>query len=73
MPIRFPTEAANADILGEDPDPATGPPDHIPKADSTPRERSDRAPERQSSAGEARPGKDINAAGFVKDKDLGKP
>jgi hypothetical protein len=82
MPIRFPTEAANADILGEDPDPATGPPEDMPKAvgaDGTPRDRGDRdrtaerTAERQPGSNEAKPGKDINAAGFVKDKDSDKP
>lgn len=78
MPIRFSTEAANADVLGED-TAATGSPEGIPQAvgaDGTPRDRSDR-PERQGRSGnaedEAKPGKDINAAGFVKDKDASKP
>jgi hypothetical protein len=77
MPIRFPTEAANADILGEDPDPATGPPEDMPKAvgaDGTPRDRGDRdrTADRQPGSNEAKPGKDINAGGFVKDKDKDK-
>lgn len=76
MPIRFSTQAANADILGDDTD-TTGAPDGMPQgvgADGTPRDRSDRkAAERQGrppeAKGEAKPGKDSNAAGFVKDKD----
>lgn len=57
-------------------------------ADGTPRDRADRAPEPEAAGGdakasqgkesepkegEAKPGMDINAAGFVKDKDAGKP
>jgi hypothetical protein len=79
MPIRFSTQAANADILGDDAD-ATSVPDGMPKAvgaDGTPRDRADRKPEREGRTpegkGEAKPGKDINAAGFVKDKDADKP
>lgn len=79
MPIRFSTQAANADILGDDTD-TTGTPDGMPQAvgaDGTPRGRSDRKPEREGRSpeakGEAKPGKDINAAGFIKDKDAGKP
>ena len=80
MPIRFSTQAANADILGDDTD-TTGMPDGMPQAvgaDGTPRDRSDRKPERESrrspeAKDEAKPGKDINAAGFIKDKDAGKP
>jgi hypothetical protein len=79
MPIRFSTQAANADILGDDAE-TTGAPDGMPPsvgADGTPRDRSDRKAERQSrppeAKGEAKPGKDINAAGFVKDKDADKP
>jgi hypothetical protein len=80
MSIRFSTEAANADVLGDD-TPAEGVPEGMPGevgADGTPRDRTDRAPQRKGRAsetesGEARPGKDINAPGFVKDKDAGKP
>lgn len=79
MPIRFSTQAANADILGEDAE-TTGVPDGMPQAvgaDGTPRDRSDRKAEREGRPPEtrdqAKPGKDINAAGFVKDKDEGKP
>jgi len=79
MPIRFSTEAANADVLGDDAD--TGAPQGTPRAagaNATPRQRfsrpqySERKAE-DSPANQAKPGKDINAAGFVKDKDSGKP
>lgn len=79
MPIRFSTQAANADILGDDAE-TTGVPEGMPRglgADGTPRDRSARRPQRQSRSpdaqGEVKPGKDINAAGFVKDEDAGKP
>jgi hypothetical protein len=89
MPNRFTSQAANADSMAEDAQangategmsPAIG-------ADGTPRDRSDRTqPQTQAprakaddakaqapQEGEAKPGKDINAAGFVKDKDDAKP
>ena len=78
MPIRFSTEAANADILGEDADDPT-------LAGAAPRARAphrgedrfERTAPRQgrtgTSSGEGKPGKDINAAGFIKDKDAGEP
>jgi len=79
MPIRFSTQAANADILGDDAE-TTAVPEGMPQAvgaDGTLRDRADRKPEREGrppeAKGEAKPGKDINAAGFVKDKDAGKP
>lgn len=90
MPTRFSTEAANADVMGQD-DQATGVPEGMPHAigaDGTPRDRSDRTPERKTRGGGAKagaskdaepkegdtsPGKDINAAGFAGDKDGGKP
>ena len=69
MPIRFSTHAANADKLEADDDSA-----------ATPQARTDRArtpnptePAAQSERTEAKPGKDINAAGFVKDRDAGQP
>lgn len=86
MPKQFSTQAANADVMGEDaqtPGVPQGMP-HASGADGTPREQSDRSTEREArggeakgdeatgdkpKGGEARPGKDINAAGFVKDKD----
>ena len=82
MPIRFSTEAANADVWG---DVADGMPKAV-GADGRPRNRADRgdrapagqnkssdASGSQAKASEAKPGKDINAAGFIKDKDAGKP
>ena len=79
MPIRFSTEAANADVLGDDAD--TGAPEGTPKAvggDRRPRQRFSRPQQGERPSGEApanqvRPGKDINAAGFVKDKDSSQP
>ena len=61
MPIRFSTQAANADKMSEDA-PATAAPE--PKAQPV---GADQAKD------EARPGKDTNAAGFIKDKDSPKP
>ncbi len=56
-------EAARNDGTMEGLDPRVG-------ADGTPRDRSDRpATERGTAEGEARPGKDENQAGFVKDSD----
>jgi hypothetical protein len=80
MPIRFSTEAANADVLGEDAD-TRGAPKGMPKAQSadgtTRRHFSRSTPRGGSSAdttdGEPKPGKDINAPGWVKDKDSSKP
>jgi hypothetical protein len=90
MPIRFSTEAANADHMRMEAQPGVpeGMPDDI-GADGTPRDRADRgvaskrpaqrepkggaAREDQDKDAPAKPGKDINAAGFVKDKDAGKP
>jgi hypothetical protein len=61
---------------------------HAVGADGTPRDRSERASQGQNKGGEAKaeeaktvepkqsdakPGKDINAPGFVKDKDASKP
>ena len=81
MPIRFSTEAANADRLVDDSD--AGVSSATPKAvgsDSRLRDplvRTDRMDsgrdEKSDTRGDAKPGKDINAAGFVKDKDAGKP
>jgi len=84
MPIRFSTEAANADHLSIDAEPGVpeGMTDAV-GADGTPRDRAERTPPREPRGGAAgtgpdkdtaaKPGKDINAAGFVKDKDAGKP
>lgn len=60
MPIRFPTEAAN--------DPDVG-------AERTPRERKDGTPaprergEGASPGDSAKPGQDINQAGFIRERD----
>lgn len=54
MPIRFPTEAANADKLRDDGNDSDGTPEGLPKsvgADGTPRGRADGTPERQSRTG----------------------
>ena len=74
MPNRFPTEAANADFLGEDPDPAKAQPEEGTRSagtGATPRGRAEGSTPRQDSERreDARPGKDINQAGFIKDKD----
>ncbi len=76
MPNTFSTQAANADILGEDDGSPPGMPHEI-GADGTPRDRSDRAAARENKAaetdsGEAKPGKDINSAAFVRDRDAPK-
>jgi len=80
MPIRFSTEAANADVLGEDADTSSAPKgtSRAAGADGTPRRHFSRSTPRSGSSadtsgGEAKPGKDINAPGFVKDKDSSKP
>ena len=77
MPIRFSTVAANADILGDDAeitDGLEGPPQ---AGDTTTRDSAEhgdgRKPRADAQRGEAKPGKDINAAGLLKDKDAGKP
>ena len=79
MPIRFSTQAANADFLRDDAE-TTGASDGMPQgvgAHGTPREPSERKPERESrppeAKSEAKPGKDVNVAGFVKDQDADKP
>ena len=82
MPIRFSTEAANADHMGTDAEAGTqqGMPDV--GADGTPRDRGDRSPQREprsgaqggpDKTGARKPRNDINAPGFVKDKDTDKP
>jgi len=75
MNMRFSTVAANADILGEETPNSTG----GPSPGSNNQRREGDAPKRRYSRGAARqpaggkPGEDINAAGFVKDKDADKP
>lgn len=84
MPIRFSTQAANADHIRIES--GAGVPDGMSDdvgADGTPRDRDDRTGQREPRGGAARdgqagsapakPGKDINAPGFVKDRDAGKP
>jgi hypothetical protein len=79
MPIRFSTQAANADHMGTDADAPAGMPDTV-GADGTPRDRGDRTSRGESRSGvqgqpdkanAGKPGRDINAPGFVKDKDAG--
>ncbi len=79
MPTRFSTEAANADVMGEDPQPSSAtegkPPGPAP-GESGDRSGSADAKDskrRDPKEAEAKPGKDINAPGFVKDKDASKP
>jgi hypothetical protein len=59
MPIRFPTEAAN------DPDVGDGEPRGRADDKAAPRERGTPAPRRD----DAKPGKDINQAGFIRERD----
>lgn len=78
--IRFSTVAANADVLGEN-TPLASEPDAVSRKSRAttaqrrgperPEHRRGRGPGKES--GSARPGKDINAAGFVKDPDATKP
>lgn len=76
--IRFPTEAANADVLGDDTPLAQEPPGAVSRSAPQPRSRTDRPEHRRGRAAArpanaGQPGKDINAAGFIKDDDAGKP
>ena len=84
MPIRFSTQAANADHMRPESDNG-GATEGLPPsvgADGTPRDRSDRTAGREPRRGEAKagddkatagkPGKDINAPGFIKDGDASK-
>ncbi|MES2786913.1 MAG: hypothetical protein V4684_15725 [Pseudomonadota bacterium] len=63
MPIHFTTLAANADRLNDD-----------DRSDRQPRPAPAR-PERKSTSGpdEVKPGKDINAPGFLKEKETPEP
>jgi hypothetical protein len=73
MPIRFSTQAANADFLHDDAE-TTGASEGMPQgvgADGTPRVHSWRRRPLKPE-GEAKPGEDIDVAGFVKDRDPGK-
>ena len=64
MPIRFPTEAANADTLRDDGDMPSGSTEGQAKSVGAPRGRADGTPKRQSRTGsetrtgEAKPDKD---------------
>lgn len=75
MPIRFSTQAANADILGDDAE-IGGASERIPQPGGMSHQRHYRTSMREArgtATQDAAPGKDINAAGFVKDKDPVKP
>ena len=71
MPIRFSTQAANADKMNDDADGAAQGMPNAVGADGTPRDKARRKPEGEET-NEAKPGKDINAPGFVKDGDSSK-
>ena len=80
MPIRFSTEAANADVMGEDAEgrgtPAGKPQsarDDWARSGRFERPARPRGPAGNAPAPEVKPGKDINAPGFIKDKDASKP
>lgn len=72
MPIQFSTVAANADFLGEDSAPE-GAAEGTPQTGDKLRDHGEPISARPPRKGDAKPGKDINAAGFVKDKDASKP
>lgn len=61
MPIHFTTQAANADRLNDDEDSQDRPPLARPERKST------------SGPDEVKPGKDINASGFLKEKETPEP
>lgn len=70
MPIRFSTQAANEDKLRDDAQPQPGTPQAA--GSLRPRDRSEPPAQRDSATDQgaaAKPGKDINAAAFIKDKD----
>jgi hypothetical protein len=68
MPIRFSTQAANADKMNDDSDSAAQGLPNAVGADRMARERAQRKSEGEDPTA-AKPGKDINAPGFVKDRD----
>ena len=72
MPFSFPTEAANADILGDDTPNEAGSPAKVSSACRGP-DPYTRSRDTYRSHDEGNPGTDINAAGFIKDKDSPKP
>jgi len=57
MPIRFPTEAANDPVV-----------DDVPRGRVDKASRPDRA-RSEARPNEAKPGKDINQAGFIRERD----
>ena len=78
MNPRFSTEAANADVLGEDtPDAATEGLSAGIGADGTPRDPKAqpqaRSQARPDGDADAKPNKDGNAAGLMQGKETGKP
>lgn len=82
MPMRFSTQAANADVMGEDAGPdSSSDTDPRTVAQGRPRSRFTRSPSPDDKGGksgnaedsEGKPGKDINAPGFLKDKDSDQP
>ena len=78
MNTRFSTEAANADVLGEDtPDAATEGLSAGIGADGTPRDPRALPPAdsqaKPAGDADAKPGKDVNAAGLMQEKEAGKP
>ncbi|HSV35839.1 MAG TPA: hypothetical protein VLI46_09790 [Ramlibacter sp.] len=75
MPIRFSTVAANADILGDETE-THATPEALPQTagkNGAPRASEARPERAQPRSGETKPGQDIHAAGFVKDKDAAEP
>jgi hypothetical protein len=73
MPIRFSTEAANADHMNPDVQSAAMPQGTQRDGASRAQPRAGTARLEEDKAAAGKPGKDINAAGFLKDKDAGKP
>lgn len=77
--IRFSTVAANADVIGDDtpmaePQRKPGEQRHGPAGhERTGRDGVRRDRDGTPASGAARPGQDINAPGFIKDQDVGKP
>jgi hypothetical protein len=67
MPIRFSTEAANADHMRPDGDSSVAP----EGMSREPKGGEGKAADDKAAGG--KPGKDINAPGFIKDRDADKP
>ena len=65
MPNRFPTEAANADTLDDDPGAIRGRAARPPRFTGSHEGRK----EVLGTDSESKPGKDINQPGFIKDKE----